>query len=146
MHFVLLHSVFHFLHPVLDVRLMVLERIGDPRTMPCPSLSETPLLSFRQKGRLHPLPAQCDALLPAFLLELALSRCIQPFNAALRFACYTLSRSKKSKGAQTVSLQTSIVSCVAHHIDRTAAYVYSALTFLQPYSNASMRADQADAT
>ena len=78
MHFVLLHSICHFLHPAFEIRLVVLEMLGDPRTTPCPSPSETHLVSFRQKGRRHPLPAQCDTPLPALLLELTLSRCIKP--------------------------------------------------------------------
>ena len=144
--FIFLDSICRFLHLVLEVRLVVLEVLGDPRTTSCPSPSETPLLSFRQKGRLHPLCVQCDAPLPALLLELTLSRCIQPFNAVFRFVWYTWSRPTKSKGTQVVSLQYSTMPCVAHHMEGTIAYVQAALFFLQLYSNASMRADQAKAT
>ena len=145
-HFVFLHSTCHFLHLVLHVRLVVLEMLGDPRTTPCPSPSQTPLISFRQKGCLHPLPGQCDATLPALLLELTLSRCIQAPNAVFRFVWYTLSRPTKSKETQVVSLQCSTMPCVTHHVESTTAYVQATLSFVQLYSNASTRADQADAT
>ena len=139
-------SICHFMHPALEVRLTVLEMLGDPGTSPSPCPSETPFLPFRQKGRLHPLPTQCDALLSALIFELTLSRCIQPSKAVLRFAWSTLSRPTKSKGTQTVSLQCSTIPCVAHRGERTTAYVQAALIFVQLYSNASTRADQTYAT
>ena len=145
MHFILLHSICHFLHPPPKVRLVVLEMLGDPRFTPCPSPSETYLLSFRQKGRLHPLPAQCDAPLVAFLLRLTLSRYIQSSNAVLRFVWYTLSRSTKSKGHK--QCHYNLQACRASHIMwREQQHAYKQLIFVQLYSNASMRADQADAT
>ena len=145
MHFVLLYSICPFLHLALEVRLAVLEMLGYPRTTSCPSSSEIPLLSFRQKSRLHPLPARCDAPLPALLFELILSRYMQPSNAVLRFTWYMLSRPTKIKGTQTVSLQCLTMPCVAHHVERTTSYVQAALIFVQLCSNASTCEDQADA-